>query len=589
MSRSQWPRPARTRKKLRSRHGACGTAAFPFRFSIRPKCRRRADGTRSTQILYNAPAATSRLAIATLRISGAEIYIALIEGAKAGFDRRMAQLTEILEAWKPANLKSIDLSSCTPQNWSERHTERLSVFIEDAMKQMLIPGVSIAIVQAGEIVCARGFGVRRIGASEAVTPATRFMIGSSTKPLTTLMMARLIDRGYFTWSTLVRDLLPGFQLGDPEITRKLEMRHTACACTGMPRRDLEFLFKIKGATPEQRMAEMTTMRPTTGFGETFQYSNLLVAAGGYAAARSFDGTGSLAESYRRAMDALVFAPLAMRDSFLREEDASVGEAAAPHAIDFHSQTVPIDPILEHFVDSVAPAGAAWSTALDMARYVLLELSNGKDMSGKELISPDILRSRWRGGIKITNTLSYGLGLFNEQEHGLELLSHGGNTLGFSSDMLFWPAHGLGVVVLTNLQLANSFLAAVRRRILELVFGVDPKAGEMVAQASKSRQDHAEGMRERIKQDSADTAWPANLSGSYQCEQLGPARIFQESGTYQVEFESWSSTLGVEIQPSGDRLIALTSAPWKGALKFQVTAEADLLLDAGQDQYLFRRC
>lgn len=129
---------------------------------------------------------------------------------------------------------------------------------------------------------------------------------------------------------------------------------------------------------------------------------------------------------------------------------------------------------------------------------------------------------------------------------------------------------------------------VRRRIVELVFGVDPKADEIVAKASKSRQDGEAGRRERIKEGAADTGWPANLIGSYQCEQLGPARIFQESGTYQVEFESSSSTLGLEIQPGSDRLIALTSAPLSGSLEFQVTAEADLLLDAGQDKYLFRR-
>ena len=127
---------------------------------------------------------------------------------------------------------------------------------------------------------------------------------------------------------------------------------------------------------------------------------------------------------------------------------------------------------------------------------------------------------------------------------------------------------------------------VRRRILELVFGVDPKADEIVAKANKSRQDGEAGRRERIKEGAADTGWPPNLIGSYQCEQLGPARIFQESGTYQVEFESWSSTLGLEIQPSGDRLIALTSAPLSGSLKFQVTAEADLLLDAGRIRTFF---
>src|SRR5882724_9389905 len=106
-------------------------------------------------------------------------------------------------------------------------------------------------------------------------------------------MARLVAKGNFRWSTPVTELLPDFALADPKVTRKLEMRHAVCACTGMPRRDIDLVFKFKGISPEQRLAEMRAMSPTTGFGETFQYSNDLVAAGGYAAARSFEHQGSL--------------------------------------------------------------------------------------------------------------------------------------------------------------------------------------------------------------------------------------------------------------------------------------------------------
>lgn len=95
------------------------------------------------------------------------------------------------------------------------------------------------------------------------------MIGSNTKPLTTLMMARLVARGNFDWSTPVTKLLPDFALADPELTRKWEMRHTVAASTGVPPRDIDLIFKFAGITPEQRLAEMEPMKPTTGFGEHF--------------------------------------------------------------------------------------------------------------------------------------------------------------------------------------------------------------------------------------------------------------------------------------------------------------------------------
>ncbi len=245
------------------------------------------------QIIYNLPSSEGRSGVAILRMLGGDAYVCLIDASKAALSRRMAQISEILEAWKPAALQSVSLAARQQAKWGEEQSRQISEFILDGMEKLFIPGLAIGVVQNGEVVYAKGFGVRGLGHPEPVTPATQFMIGSSTKPLTTLLMARLIDKGTFTWSTPVRDLLPDFELADPEITRKLEMRHTACACTGMPRRDLDFVFRFKGISPEQRLAEMRTMRPTTGFGETFQYSNLLVAAGGYAAAHAFQPHTSL--------------------------------------------------------------------------------------------------------------------------------------------------------------------------------------------------------------------------------------------------------------------------------------------------------
>jgi CubicO group peptidase (beta-lactamase class C family) len=104
--------------------------------------------------------------------------------------------------------------------------------VDWAIRHIGIPGVAVAVVQDGHTVYAEGFGVRRAGATDPVTPETRFMIGSSTKPLTTLMMARLIDMGHFTWATPVTKVLPSFALADSDVTQRLEMRHTVCACTG---------------------------------------------------------------------------------------------------------------------------------------------------------------------------------------------------------------------------------------------------------------------------------------------------------------------------------------------------------------------
>ena len=538
------------------------------------------------QIVYNVPAAESRSAVAILRTLQDRANITLILGGKGSLSRRLAQISELLVNWKPEGLKAQSLANSPRRTWEQKHSSEMGGFLRSAMAEMHVPGAAIAVVQHGSIVFAEGFGIRRIGSSEQVRPETQFMIGSSTKPLTTLMMARLVAAGNFEWSTPVTRLLPDFALADAELTRRLEMRHTVSASTGMPRRDLDLVFKFRGVTPEQRLAEMKEMKPTTGFGETFQYSNYLVAAGGYAAARSFR-RGSLKDAYEEAMGELVFNPLDMKMTTFAEGG---GEgAASPHSIDFDGKAVLLDPVMEGFANAIAPSGAAWSTVIDMAQYLLLELNGGKLSNGHEFLPEEAVQARWSGGIKINEKMSYGLGLARSDEEGLDVLSHGGNTLGFSADLYFLPNEGIGAVVLTNLRAANLFLAAAHQKVFELLFDARPKAEKMIAGASQSEKEAVAGRLARVKTDASSLARLEKVVGEYESRELGPLVVRQKDGQYRGEFESWGSALGVEEQPNGGFLVVLTGPPWVGGVRLQVVDDGRALaLDGGQNVYRFER-
>ncbi len=451
------------------------------------------------------------------------------------------------------------------------------------MRDLEIPGVAAAIVQAGRVAFAGGFGVASLQAERSVTPETRFAIGSTTKALTTLMMARLIEAGAFEWSTPVTALLPGFALADAETTAKLQLHHTVSAGTGMPRRDMDMIFKYAGVSAADRIAEMKEMPPTTGFGETFQYSNYLVAAGGYAAARGFAADGTLESAYDRAMRSTVFGPLAMTKTTLSPvRDA---DEAAPHAAGFDGHVVALDPAIEEAIDSVAPAGSARSTATDLARYVMLELGGGTMPDGTEVVPRAALLRRRERRTKIDGKSAYGLGLFITEELGVEVFSHGGNTMGFSSDLYFVPSKGFGAVVLTNVQGANAFLAAVRQRVFELVLGAPEKSEQMIAGIVKSTKSAVAARGARIARGEAATAWIAEWIGSYACKQLGGARIERNGDGYRVEFDSWGSGLGTE-ESGGEPLMVLTSPPWIGLRLQPDAATRTLTIDAAQTKYVF---
>jgi CubicO group peptidase (beta-lactamase class C family) len=54
-----------------------------------------------------------------------------------------------------------------------------------------------------------------------------------------------------------------------------------------------------------------------------------------------------------------------------------------------------------------PAGGAWSTVLDMARYLMLELGKGRMPDGTRIISEDALLERRKKGVKIDTNSSFG--------------------------------------------------------------------------------------------------------------------------------------------------------------------------------------
>jgi len=540
------------------------------------------------QVVYEVPPNLGRVESAVLRRFRSRAFVNLVRGTTAGMSRRGAQLFEAMNSWKPAGYQEISLKDRAASPWTEEHSAKLKQFVLSAMETMQVPGVSVAIVQGGRMVWAEGFGKREIREPSPVTPQTRFMIGSTTKALTSLLMARLIDQGKAAWSTPVCDLLPDFALADAEITGRLTLAHTVSASTGMPRQDSEIIFQHSGITPEQRLAQMKTMRPTTGFGETFQYSNLLVAAGGYAAARAFCPAGPLEEAFGRALEELVFRPLGMKDSCLRQEDALQAEAALPHAINFDGGVSRLPLSMERFAYSVAPAGAAWSTAPDLARYLMLELGKGRMPEGERIVSEEALLERRKKGVKIDDHASYGLGLMVSDQSGLRVIHHGGNTLGFSADLFFVPERDLGVVALTNLYAAVGFLGAFRQKIFELAFGGEPKAGKTIAMSEKLDREGVALLKQKVAVDPASMEWVSELTGRYRSAELGSATLTKRDDGFWMQFEDWGSTVGSEIR-SGDRLLRLLSPPWRGVLKVLVDVDAKaLLLDQGQSKYLFRR-
>lgn len=83
-----------------------------------------------------------------------------------------------------------------------------------------IPAVSIAIIDGGKVVWARGFGVTEAGGHDPVTAETLFQAGSCSKPVAASAMLRLVDKGALSLDANVNESLKSWKLPENEFTKQ---------------------------------------------------------------------------------------------------------------------------------------------------------------------------------------------------------------------------------------------------------------------------------------------------------------------------------------------------------------------------------
>jgi len=533
-----------------------------------------------TTIEYKPPTSEHRTTIARWRTAGTHRYVVLVDGDRAAIDRRAADI-EVLEG-------SLHVPGMREQTLGARHpldARQLDAFVQRALTELEVPGAAIAVIDDGKVVYERTFGVRALGEPAPITVETRFLIASITKPMTTLMEAALVDAGVVGWDTPVVSVLPTFALGDPALTRELRLWHMSCACTGMPRQDLEDLFEWSGVTPEARLAAMRTMKPTTKLGETFQYSNLMVAAGGFIAAHAFAAKRSLAEAYAAAMQAKVFGPIGMTSTTLDYATVARGDHAVPHARAIDGTTRPMPLAIERGVEPIAPAGGVWTTLHDMERYVATELGDGVTPEGVRVVSEANMRERMRVRVRSSATGGYALGIGIGTYSGTRRIGHDGGAMGFGTTMFTLPDEHLGIIIFTNIRNGGPeeqlpFNAAVTRRIVELMFD------DAVALADKKLAFYVKLRQRQPHVASPDHGWVAPLAGTYHDAALGDVVIRATADGADLDAGEWHVAIDQEIDPDGTVKLIVLDPPFAGSA--WVVGPGPSLLIPGYPGYRFTR-
>ena len=506
--------------------------------------------------------------------------------ADAVGEKRGAQVSLIFDRLLPKGYSRETFTGKTANKLDEARLTELAKFIEDGMKATGVPGVSVGILQDGKVVYAGGFGVRELGKPASVDADTLYMIASNTKGLTTLLLAKLVDEGKLTWETPVTHVLPTFQVGDAETTSRVLIEHLICACTGMPRQDMEWLFEFAGVTPDGAMATLATMQPTSDFGALFQYSNMLAGAGGFVGGHLMNPTLELGAAYDKAMQQAVFDPLGMTSTTFDYSEALAGNFANAHSTDPDGKPALAVFDLNYSIISLRPAGAAWSNVNDMLKYIAMELDEGRLPNGELYISKETLLERREQKVPIGNDAAYGMGLVVDTTYGIPVVHHGGDMIGYHSDMMWLPEHGVGAVILTNGDPGWQIRSRFQRKLLEVLFDGEPLADQDLA-ADAERYFEGIAAERKLMTIPADADAAGKLATKYGNSALGEIEVSRSGETTVFDFGEWQSEVASRLNPD-DTVSFLTIAPGIMGLEFVVGSDAKrtLVLRDAQHEYVF---
>ncbi|MBL8795919.1 MAG: serine hydrolase [Planctomycetia bacterium] len=425
----------------------------------------------------------------------------------------------------------------------------IDALIQDALKYWEVPGCSVVIVRDGKVIYLQGFGVRRLGGMEAVTPDSIFPYSSCSKAFIALAIGMLVDEGKMRWDDPVRKHLPHFRLADPLADANCTLRDLLCHRTGVAGHDL--LSYRAPWSCEDQVRRIGLVQPSKGFRAAFQYSSIMYLAAAQAVEKASG------QSWNDFVEQRIFKPLDMK-SATNTTTAILKpgvDRAEPHDRDAQGKLAPI-PWYE-FPES-HPAVSVHGSARDLGKWLIFQLGDGRTPRGTRLVSaenlaetqapqiPIRLEGSWRYMHPFTVQLSYGLGWVVQDYHGRALASHAGVIDGMRAHIALAPDDRLGLAILSNRHMTRLNLA-LSNQLLDHLLGLRYHAWNEHYRKMVDNDEANEkaALKERLEGRKLNTRPSRPLEsyvGEYNDPAYGTVRISLESGQLVWQWSTFRANL-----------------------------------------------
>jgi len=288
-----------------------------------------------------------------------------------------------------------------------------SLGIPSLMKEAHVVGLSMAVVEKGAIVWAKGFGVRSSIAKLPVNENTVFEAASLSKPIFAYAVLQLVDAGVLDLDAPLADVFEYADLStEPQyadVTARMVLSHTSGLPNWRPRNGL--------------------LRFSAAPGSRFEYSG----EGYVLLQRAIEHlTG---ESIESVIEERVFTPLGMTSSSFVWQHRFVATVAIGHLADGTAleKGTPKEP---------NAAFSLHTTSTDYARF-LIAVMNGEGLSTE--MNAAMRQAQADADAGMQWSLGWGI---QTTESGTALW-HWGDNRGYKAFAIVYPKTRRGMVVLTN--------------------------------------------------------------------------------------------------------------------------------------------
>lgn len=303
------------------------------------------------------------------------------------------------------------------------------------------PGCAVAIIQKGQVVFSKGYGLANLEYGIPITPNSIFHIASESKQYVAFCILLLEQQGKLSLEDDIRKHLDFV----PDFGKKISIRNLIYHTSGL--RDQWQLLAIAGwqlddVITQEHVIKMVAAQKTLNFspGDEHMYCNT-----GYTLlAEIIKKTSGL--TLRQYCDKYIFQPLGMKDTHFHDNYLEIVKNRT------YSYDSKLSGGFQHSVLSYSTVGATslFTSVEDEAKW-LLNYEQAK-VGDKALIE----KMYTTGSLNSGKKLKYAFALSLDTYKGFKRIGHGGSDAGYRTYTCRFPEIETGIIIFSNLATVSPY-------------------------------------------------------------------------------------------------------------------------------------